>query len=92
MEDLLLNSFLSFFFIGVIGYGIAFSTEPETINKPHHMNPYDDDRHETWPKTKEGKVWTKWYNTWWKMIVYWFYIMLAHGAIFFIMFLYVGLS
>ena len=87
MEDLLLNSFLSFFFIGVIGYLIAFSTAPETPTRPSNMlnDKVYASLYASWKKTKEAKDFHKWHNTWWKMIVYWFYIMLAHGVIFFIM-------
>ena len=81
MEDLLLNSFIFFFLAGMIGYTI---NGPETPNRPDmdwHDSEYDT-LTAAWEKTKEGKAWHKFNNTFNKMCVYWFYIMLAHGVIF----------
>ena len=93
MEDLLLNSFIFFLFAGMFGYSIGLATEPKAPNMPgaskvmgHKPDPLN------WNNSKEGKAWHKWNNTFNKLAKYWLYIMLVHGAIFFIMFLYIGLS
>jgi hypothetical protein len=84
MEDLLLDSFAFFFFGGVIIFGCITLFSPETPNRPDidwHDNEYDT-LTAAWEKTKEAKDFYKRDARTWVFLKYWFYIMLAHGAIF----------
>ena len=60
---------------------------PETTHRPSPM--MDDKLYNSleaaWEKTKEAKDFHKWNAKTMVILKYWFYIMLAHGAIFFIM-------
>ena len=97
MEDLLLNSFLFFFFAGLFGLCIYMLypelQPPKQVNKIAYRGTKGFPENyfkavKAWEKTKEGKKYTRRIALEWKVVKYWCYIMLAHGAIFFIMLLF----
>ncbi|MDA7642043.1 hypothetical protein N8720_04395 [Candidatus Marinimicrobia bacterium] len=96
MEDLLLGSFAFFFLAGLFGLSIYITSPglqpPKQVNKIAYRGTKGFPENylkavKAWEKTKEGKKYTRQIALEWKVAEYWFYIMLAHGAIFFIMLL-----
>ena len=83
MEDLLLNSFIFFLVAGMV-MPLMFST-PKAPNKPQGKYVNNPMMPNPWNSTKEGKKYNRAVDFQWKLAKYWLYIMLAHGAIFFIM-------